>query len=213
VLPNAAPGGADRIFVTFPARAIVDTWARFTIKANENTGLLVDQDFFFGSVAADTGAAFVGQGQFFGRAAEDMQSMADDDVLFMPATVDNPNDPNRDGIVDAFDLQLVPLLSTASIGGAFHANVILAIMPQSSAAAAVVEQAASLLPPTTTVEQAASLLPPGTSVGAATTPTDHRVGERDRQSDRDLAFATFADGELLPTTDLVDALATGRWTL
>ena len=216
VLPDAAPGGGDRVFVTFPARAIVDTWARFTLKANANSGLLVDQDFFFGSVAADTGAAFVGQGQFFGRAAEDMQSMADDDVLFMPATVDNPNDANRDGTVDAFDLQLVPVLSMASIGGAFHANVILAIMPQPSAAAvpnAGAEQAASLfstsdasLPPT----EDASLLPTETGVLPVTSSTDQRVDDGDGQSDRDLAFATFTDGEIVPTSDLFDALAAGR---
>jgi hypothetical protein len=124
VLPGAGPGGSDRLYVTFADGAIKDTWLRITVRANADTNLSASEHFFFGSVPGDTGAAFAGQGLFFGREAADMLSIASG--LFKPANVTSPNDVNRDRVVNAFDLHVIPIAS----GGGVDPNVISAIVPQ-----------------------------------------------------------------------------------
>jgi hypothetical protein len=210
VLPNSGPGDADRIFVTFADGAVIDTWARLTIKANANTGIVVDQDFFFGSVPGDTGAAYLGQGMFFGRDAADLQSMIEN--VFNPAGADNPDDVTRDGVVNAFDFQVVPTFSEQSIGGAFHSNVIRAIMPQQGLAGLAIIGAETS--GEASDQPTGALLPQSDPVGAIA-PADQRVGKDSRGDGRDRAFATFGetDGDAYLGHGIVEDLARGRWTL
>jgi hypothetical protein len=154
VLPNAGVDGSDRTLIECPNGAIVDTWLRITVKANADTGLAADEDFFYGNVRGDTGAAFVGVGEFFGRGARDFQSVALE--LFHRVGVGNPNDVDGNGIVDAFDLQAI---ATAS-GGGVNLRVIEAITPQPAAldAAAVRAVAAPPMPsPLVETDRAAPL--------------------------------------------------------
>jgi Tol biopolymer transport system component len=186
VFANAGGGGADRIYVTFADGAVVDTWLGITILATADTGLADATTFCYGSVPAETGAAFVGQGQFFGRDAADLQSIAID--LFHSADIENPNDLNRDGRVDAFDLQVIPVAG----GGRIQANVLRAITPQPGPpplALPAVDEAMADGPEIPFPPAGQSLGGPNTAGGPAI-PRDERVDGGD-PAPRDLAFATF----------------------
>jgi hypothetical protein len=117
VLPNEGEDGADRVYLTFADGAIVDTWLRVTVKANADTSLAAEQDFFFGSAPGETGAAFT-PGVVAADAA-DLQSIARSLTPladFGSELVTEPHDVNRDGTINAFDLQVVALnLSTSAI--------------------------------------------------------------------------------------------------
>jgi hypothetical protein len=134
VVDGDAPGGALSVLVTFDDKAIVDTWLRVTLKANANTGLAADQDFFFGNAIGETGAAFTGQGQFFGRDGADFNAIIAGG-LNRPASVGDPQDINGDARVNIFDIQAI---ATAGI----RPNVILAIMPQTGPPPAALASAA-----------------------------------------------------------------------
>jgi hypothetical protein len=189
VFPNAAPGGADRIYVTFADGAIVDTWLGITLLPTLDTGLADEVDFFYGSVPGETGAAFTGQGEFFGRDAADLQAIAAN--LIQPAGIDNPHDVNRDGLVDAFDFQVI-----ATAGGGIDPNAIHVLALQVASAA-----------------EDAILLPVGDGGGGGDAPLDGRVGG-EVAADRDLAFATFDDGDTESLCDdLFAALAGSKLTL
>jgi Tol biopolymer transport system component len=186
VFPNAGGGGADRIYVTFADRAIVDKWLGITILATADTGLASAATFFYGSVPGETGAAFVGQGQFFGRDAADQQTIAID--LFHTADVENPNDLNHDGRVDAFDLQVIPVAG----GGRIQPNVLSAITPQSGApAAAAVDEFLAADGAAASETDEIPFRPAHNGLGSFDGPADERVGGKEA-TDHDLVFATFA---------------------
>ena len=69
--------------------------------ATANTGLADTHTAIFGNVRGDTGAAFQGQGVFFGRGAEDLQQMAQPGVIFQPAAVTSVTDVTKNAITDA----------------------------------------------------------------------------------------------------------------
>jgi hypothetical protein len=124
VFPGQGLNASDRVSVVFADRALVDTWLAVKLRSNADTGLAEDAEFFFGSVPGDTGEAFQGHGQYFGRDAADLQSMARN--LFQRTGVGNANDVNQDGVVNAFDFQVIPNAS----GGGVAFNVINAITPR-----------------------------------------------------------------------------------
>ena len=113
-----------------------------------------------------------------------MQSVAID--LFHTANLENPNDLNHDGRVDAFDLQVIPVAG----GGRIQPNVLRAITPQAGMpplAAAAVDEALSA----DTATDEAIGPPTGEGLGGLLIPIDGRVGD-DETTERDLAFVTFA---------------------
>jgi hypothetical protein len=110
VLPNAAPGGADRAYVTFADHAVKGAWLRVTVLAGSDTGLSFNKDFFFGSAAGETGASF-SPGRVAVDAA-DLQLIAHNITPLASAgteAVTEPPDVNRDRTINAFDLQAVAL--------------------------------------------------------------------------------------------------------
>lgn len=133
VIPNSGPGNADRVLLVFADGSVRDTYLAVQMLANANTGFSQTQTFIFGNVVGETGASFIGQGQFFGRDAADLQRMARS--LFVQAGPTSPTDVNKSGRTDAFDLQIVPVASTLASGGAFQSNVLPAITPALAAAA------------------------------------------------------------------------------
>jgi hypothetical protein len=149
----------------------------------------------------------VGRGQFFGRDAADMQSIAID--LFHAADVENPNDLNRDGRVDAFDLQVIPVAG----GGRIQPNVLRAITPQAGMplVAAVVDE---VVAEGDAAEAGAVFAPSSLGVGGYAGLTDERVA-REETTDRDLAFDTFAatGADEPPLYGLFAALTLGRMTV
>jgi hypothetical protein len=200
VLPNSAAGGGDRILLTFADGAIQDTYAAFQILATANTGLDATHTAIFGNVRGDTGAAFQGQGVFFGRGAEDLQQMAQPGVIFQPATVTSVTDVTKNAITDAFDFQG---LAVAGV----NLNVMPVITPGFAAVPAFAAAAAA--DDNTPVEQAASLLPMDN--GSTASSQDGRVGENGvtGEEDRDLAFATFASPAEPLEDDVYGAIAQG----
>jgi uncharacterized repeat protein (TIGR01451 family) len=129
VLANSAPGGGDRVLLTFADNVIQDTYAAFQILASANTGLAAAHTAIFGNVRGETGASFQGQGVFFGRGAEDLQAMAQPGVLFQPAAVTSATDINKSGLTDAFDFQGLALAG-------IQLNVLPVITPAFAAAPA-----------------------------------------------------------------------------
>jgi hypothetical protein len=105
-LAGAGPGGADRVLITFADGSITDKWLRVTVEANANTGLAQEQVYYFASVAGETGAAFGGQGQYFGRDAADFRAIVASG-LNRPATVGDRLDVDGSGRVDIFDIQSI----------------------------------------------------------------------------------------------------------
>jgi hypothetical protein len=185
--------------------------------ATANTGLAGTHTAIFGNVRGDTGAAFIGQGTFFGRDAADLQAMVP--PLFQPAGVTSTTDVTKDAITNAFDLQVIPVTSTEAVGGAFQSNVLPVITPAFAAvpapgfAAAAIDQA--IADDADTIEQAANLLPPENN-DPDSPMQDGRVGVTgaNGDEDRDWAFATFADEtEVAFDADLFGTLAGGRLAL
>jgi hypothetical protein len=137
-----------------------------------------------------------------------MQSVAAN--LFRKVAANSPSDLNRDGRVDAFDLQLIPVAS----GGGFNSNVLAAITPQAGEpllAAAVVDEAVA--EEDSSAGEAA--YPPGdASLGGHASPLDGRVGGEET-ADRDLTFAAFASrgADLAHPDGLFSALAAGKLAL
>lgn len=206
VLPNAGAGGADCVLLTFAAGTIADTYAAFQMLATANTGLASTHTAIFGNVRGDTGAAFVGQGQFFGRDASDLQAMVP--ALFQSAGVTSATDVTKDGTTNAFDLQVIPVQSTAAIGGAFQSNVIPVITPGFSAAPAP-GFALAAVDEAVAVDDDADAIVDGNGMVASS--QDGRVGSTE-EDDRDLAFATFGDTDDAGS-DLIGALAGDRMSL
>jgi hypothetical protein len=201
VLPNSGPGGGDRVLLVFPDNSIQDTYGAFQMLATANTGLAATHTAIFGNVRGDTGAAFVGQGVFFGRDAADMQSMVP--PLFVPNGASSPSDVNKDGMTNAFDMQIIPVLCTAAIGGSFQSSVIPVITPgfaatPAAAFASAIDEAVVL------VGNEEALVANG--IGSAGGSRDGRVGSTG-EDDRDLVFATFADEPSDSIGELIDVLA------
>jgi hypothetical protein len=110
VLPNTAPGGGDRAYITFADHAVKGTWLWVTVLAGADTGLSFDEDFLFGSAAGETGASF-SPGRV-GVDAADLQLIAHNITPLAAAgteAVTEPGDVNRDRTINAFDLQAVAL--------------------------------------------------------------------------------------------------------
>lgn len=108
VLANQGPSGADRVYITFADRAIAGTWLWTTVLAGGDTGLSFDEDFFFGAAPGETGAGFLPG--TVGVDAADLQFIAQNVTPLNQAGTEpvvQAADVNRDGTVNAFDLQVV----------------------------------------------------------------------------------------------------------
>jgi hypothetical protein len=105
--------GTDRVRLTFPDYSIVDTYVAIKILATSNSGLSSPYTFIFGSSVGDTGAN--GTLEQSGRDSMDLQAIARH--LSQSAEVDNEYDLNKDGRVDALDMQVIAEagISTSSL--------------------------------------------------------------------------------------------------
>jgi hypothetical protein len=113
-LAGAGPGGGLRVLVTFADGAIVDKWLCITVEANANTGLAQDQVYYFASVVGETGAAFAGQGEYFGRDAADFRAIVGAG-LNRPAGAGDRHDVNDNGQADIFDIQSIAIAGVRPI--------------------------------------------------------------------------------------------------
>ena len=106
-LPNALDttdlgNGVSRVTITWPDNAIADAWLEVRVFANENTGLITDDVFYFGNVRGESGDrsslnTFVNAWDF--AAARGHQQASG-------AAIDNPYDYDRDDAVNATDAMI-----------------------------------------------------------------------------------------------------------
>ena len=57
VSPGMGVGGSDRVTIIWPDGAIKNQWLQVVVRANENTGLLDDDVFYFGNAVGESGNA------------------------------------------------------------------------------------------------------------------------------------------------------------
>ena len=112
VRSGAGVGGSDRIDILWADNAIRGRWLEVIVRGNDslggfhgNAGLADSDVFFFGSAPADSG---VGDNLIFVTNSIDEQSARNDPhSATNRATITNPNDFNRDGLVNTIDQQMV----------------------------------------------------------------------------------------------------------
>jgi hypothetical protein len=97
VILTPLPGHTTRVTVTWPESAIENEWLQVTLKANPNTGLAMDDVFYFGNLAGD--AAGIGRVDFASLLALAQQ--------YGKPTAQTTADFNGDGKIDFKDLLLL----------------------------------------------------------------------------------------------------------
>ncbi|KKK91582.1 hypothetical protein LCGC14_2711510, partial [marine sediment metagenome] len=92
--------GSDRVTVIWPDNAIENQWLQVTVLANERTGLLEPDTFYFGNTPGEAGNDAINTivNATDEIAARNFQHSAVDRAL-----IDDPYDYNRDGLVDGTD--------------------------------------------------------------------------------------------------------------
>jgi subtilisin family serine protease len=101
VAPGIGTGGADRVTIRFADDTARNKWLRVVVKANANTGLLVDDVHYWGNAPGETGDSPSDTRVDFVDVAGIRQNTTS------TATVANVYDINRDGIVNTADVDLI----------------------------------------------------------------------------------------------------------
>jgi len=102
-LPGQGTLDSDRVVIVWNDGSIVNTWLQVAVSANENTGLVAADVFYFGNAVGETGNdpnnALV--------TAADVIAVRDHPRgPANRAPIDDPHDVNRNGLVDAIDVLL-----------------------------------------------------------------------------------------------------------
>jgi hypothetical protein len=163
---GAGAGGSDRIELVWPDGAIQRTWLEVVVRGNDaqggsnsNAGLAASDVFFFGSAPADSG---------FGDTTGFMVSTIDDQLVRNhpaghgnPASIDNPYDFNRDGLVNAIDQAAVRSFTSNAATALKFLNVSAAgpFAPTSNASASMGAIATALALGPGSTSSAASMVP------------------------------------------------------
>ena len=100
VRPGEGIGESDRVVITFEDYAIQNEWLEVTVLANDHTGLLDDDVFYFGNAVGETGNSDVDARV---DAFDVLDTRHNPHPFFDPATLDTPHDFNRDRRVNALD--------------------------------------------------------------------------------------------------------------
>ncbi|MBN2476513.1 MAG: PEP-CTERM sorting domain-containing protein [Pirellulales bacterium] len=101
--PGEGEGGSDRITIFWNDNAIQKEWLQIVMLANDDTGLLADDVFYFGNAIADAGDSSIDAKVN----ATDMLLARNNPRTFLnPAGIDFPYDYNRDDRVNATDMLL-----------------------------------------------------------------------------------------------------------
>ena len=108
VLTGGGRGGSDRLVITWAENAPKNTWLEVTIPGGgghqtTTTGLAIDDVFYFGNAAGDTGNS---QADTLVNAADVIAIRDHPRGQQNPAAINDPYDLNRDRSVDAVDLIL-----------------------------------------------------------------------------------------------------------
>ena len=90
--PGSGTGGSARVKITFPDNTLQNTWLRVTVVANANTGLAVDDVFYFGNVIGELD---------FGNTATRLRVNGQDAALIL---ANQSPGANSAGVTNKFDL-------------------------------------------------------------------------------------------------------------
>jgi autotransporter-associated beta strand protein len=99
--PGRGPGGSTQITIIWPDNSIENEWLQVTMLADQVTGLAEDDVFYFGNAIGLTGASTTNAQVTSADAARVAANFTS------KASVTDPYDINRDGVVDANDVALV----------------------------------------------------------------------------------------------------------
>jgi hypothetical protein len=117
---GAGASGSDRVELLWAANAIQKTWLEVIVEGNDtlggfntNTGLSQSYVFFFGSAIGDAGVG--NSGAFQVTSSDEVNARNNPKTLSSPATRDDVNDFNRNGLVDSGD-QIIARNNTTSLG-------------------------------------------------------------------------------------------------
>ena len=111
VRPGAGAGGSARVTIIWPDNAIKNQWLEVTVKATSNTGLAIDDVFYFGNAIGETGNSTINA---VVNGVDQARVRANPRTSSNPASIDSPFDINRDGFVNGLDEAKVRLNGTTS---------------------------------------------------------------------------------------------------
>ncbi|HXE54525.1 MAG TPA: hypothetical protein VN541_16000 [Tepidisphaeraceae bacterium] len=110
VRPGAGVDGSTRIELTWADGAIKNQWLQVTMLGNADTGMPIDDEFYFGNLIGSS-AQPAANGNFTVTSADLTAARNDPHTFLNPASVTDLQDYNRDGRVDALD-QLIARAQT-----------------------------------------------------------------------------------------------------
>ena len=99
---GAGVGASDRVTLAWPAGTLANCWVEVRVRTTPQTGLAMDDVFYFGNAVGDTG-----------NSATDLRVTVQDalrvrsGMVVQPASVASVLDINRDKVVNATDVSLV----------------------------------------------------------------------------------------------------------
>ncbi len=96
--PGRGPGGSTQITIIWDDNAIENEWLQVTMLADQVTGLAADDVFYFGNAIGSTRASATSAQVTSADAARVAANFTNN------ATVTNPYDINRDGVVNSVDV-------------------------------------------------------------------------------------------------------------
>jgi len=130
VRPGAGADGSTRVEFAWSDHVIQNEWLQVTVKADADTGLLLQDVFYFGNLVGSSGGLTVTRG-------DEVAARSDLHGFTNPVAITNLHDYNRDGRVDAAD----QLIARRNVGG----TLVLLDPPQILSASAAVVTAGDLI--------------------------------------------------------------------
>ncbi|QEG20359.1 dockerin type I domain-containing protein [Mariniblastus fucicola] len=103
VLRGEGVAATDRVMFFWDDYSIRNTWLEVRVLANESTGLIADQVYYFGNAVGETGNSVTNARVD----ANDVSAVRNNLSGFFTVDATNPYDINRDGRVNATDVSLV----------------------------------------------------------------------------------------------------------
>jgi hypothetical protein len=159
VRPGAGVNGSSRVELTWPDGSIRNTWVAVTIQADGNTGLSAPDTFFVGNLVGASGhgtltTAYTISGVDLTAAQNDLHTFLN------PAMLNDTQDFNRDGRVDATDMVIARYNSGQAL--VMLNSSITGVAPASAASALVSDTATTSANSTTPAQPSTA-----TATGAA----------------------------------------------
>ena len=100
VREGAGVDGSDRVTIRWEDNAVKNQWLQVTVKATENTGLADADVFYFGNAPGEAGDSLINT---IVNATDEIVARNFQHSALNPATINDPYDYNRDGLVNGTD--------------------------------------------------------------------------------------------------------------